>query len=244
MASSRSFSSVAIIRMRRTLELLHRVLIDVIGDRLAYAVADLDCARVVHAAPDSGVVTVRARLRDAGVRAVRLTGGRQRKSLLWSEVTEENGRSGTIEAGVPGRIFRVRRSVDERQPGRIGSRIRIAVSFRERDRSHRPPCHFHRNGAVESLGAPDRERRVGHRDVQHREKPVAGRKGQMVGARNLVRSLIPMDAGISFPKRGQRRLFLCARRSGPAAERLDGVEIGRVPGPSDSAAVQAGIGCC
>ena len=64
------------------MESLHRVLIDVTGDRLAHAVADCDRARVVHAAPDPGVVTVRACLRDVGVRAVRLTGGRQRKYLF------------------------------------------------------------------------------------------------------------------------------------------------------------------
>ena len=110
----------------RAAEPLHRVLIDVVGDRLAYAVADLDCARVVHSAPDPSIVTVRACLRDVGVSAVRLTGGRQCKNLLWPEVTEENGRSGAVEAGVPGRIFRVRRGVDERQPGRIGSSIHIA----------------------------------------------------------------------------------------------------------------------
>ncbi len=108
------------------MEPLHRVLIDVVGDRLAYAVADLDRARVVHSAPDPGIVTVRACLHDVGVRAARLTGGRQRKSLLWPEVTEENGRSGAVEAGVPGRVFRVGRGVDERQPGRIGSSIQIA----------------------------------------------------------------------------------------------------------------------
>jgi len=62
--------------------LLHRVLIDVVGNRLAYAVADLDCARVVHATPDPAIVTVRACLRDAGVHAARLTGGRQCKSLF------------------------------------------------------------------------------------------------------------------------------------------------------------------
>ena len=88
--------------MMRAMEPLHRVLIDVVGDRLAYGVADLDCTRVVHSAPDPGIVTVRACLRDAIVRAGRLTGGRQAKSLLWPEVTEENGCSGAVLAGAPG----------------------------------------------------------------------------------------------------------------------------------------------
>ena len=56
------------------MEALHGVSIDVAGDRLAHGVADGDRARIVHAAPDPGVVPVRARLRDAGVRAVRLSG--------------------------------------------------------------------------------------------------------------------------------------------------------------------------
>ena len=65
----------------RAVEPLHRVLIDVVGDRLAYAVADLDCTRVVHSAPDPRIVTVRSCLQDVAVSAVRLTGGRQCKNL-------------------------------------------------------------------------------------------------------------------------------------------------------------------
>ena len=64
-----------------SVEPLHRVLIDVVRDRLALGVADLDGARVVHAAPDSSVVAVRARLGDVGVRAARLSGCCQRKRL-------------------------------------------------------------------------------------------------------------------------------------------------------------------
>jgi hypothetical protein len=43
-----------------TSERLHRVLIDVVGDRLALGIADGDGARVVHPAPDPGVVSVLA----------------------------------------------------------------------------------------------------------------------------------------------------------------------------------------
>ena len=50
-------------------ERLHRVQVDVIGDRLAHLIADRDRARVVHPTPDPRVVPVRARLRDAGIRA-------------------------------------------------------------------------------------------------------------------------------------------------------------------------------
>lgn len=119
--------------MMRAAEPLHRVLIDIVGDGLAYAVADLDCTRIVHSTPDPGSVTVRTRLRDVGVRAGRLTGGGQRKSLPTPEVTEENGCSSTIEAWVPSSIFRVGRGVDKGQPGRIGRGIRIAVGVRHRN---------------------------------------------------------------------------------------------------------------
>ena len=62
----------------------------------------------------------------------------------------------------------------------------------------------------------------------------------MVGARNLVRCLIPVDAGVAFPEQSERRLVLSARRSGLATERLDGVEIVRVRVRwSDLAVVQA-----
>ncbi len=51
----------------------------------------------------------------------------------------------------------------------------------------------------------------------------------MVGPRNLVCGLIPMHAGIPFPEHGERRLVLSARRCGGATERLNGVEVVRVP---------------
>jgi hypothetical protein len=82
-------------------------LIDVVGDRLSLGIANGYRARVVHTTPDPGVVTVRARLHDAGVRAARLSDRRQRKRLLVIEVAEENGRSRTIETRVPGGVFRV-----------------------------------------------------------------------------------------------------------------------------------------
>ena len=87
----------------------------------------------VYTAPDPAIVTIRACLLDAGVRAARLACRRQRKSLHRSEVAEENGRSATILAGVPGRILRMGRSIDERQPVRISRSIRIAVGFRHGD---------------------------------------------------------------------------------------------------------------
>ena len=81
---------------------LHGVLIDVVGDRFAQSVTDGDSAWVVHTAPDPSVVTIRARSRDAGVRAARLSGRYQRKRLLLaSKVAEENGCSRTVQAGVP-----------------------------------------------------------------------------------------------------------------------------------------------
>ena len=209
---------------------LHGVSIDVVGDRLAYGVADFNGARVVHTAPDPAVVTVRARLRDAGVGAARLSGRRQRKRLSSPEVAEKNGRSRTVEAGVPGRVFRVRRSVNERQPVRIWSSKGIAVGVRQRYRGYRPPSHGVRIGAVESLGAPDGERGIGHRDIQNRKKPIAVGDGQVVGACNLVCCLIPVSAGVALPERSERRLVCRARRSGVTSQRLDCGEIGRVCG--------------
>ena len=56
------------------------------------------------------------------------------------------------------------------------------------------------DGAVDSLAAPDRERGVGHRDVQDREQPVGVGHRQVVGVCDLVRGLIPVDAGIALPE--------------------------------------------
>ena len=105
----------------------HRVSIDVAGDRFAYGVADCDCARIVHAAPDSGVVTVRARLRDAEVFAARLSGRRQGERLAVIELAEENGRRRSILTWVAGWILGVARRGDERFPVWIRLRQRIAV---------------------------------------------------------------------------------------------------------------------
>ena len=80
----------------RATEQLHRIAIDVVGDRFANAVADLDCTRVVHSTPYSRVIAVGACLRNAGIRTARQTGRRQRKNLSWPELTQENGGSTTI----------------------------------------------------------------------------------------------------------------------------------------------------
>jgi hypothetical protein len=53
------------------MEVLHGVSVDLLGDRLAHGVADCDRARIVHAAPDTRVIPVGARLRTAGVRVLR-----------------------------------------------------------------------------------------------------------------------------------------------------------------------------
>ncbi len=99
---------------------------------------------------------------------------------------------------------------------------------RQRNRGHRPPGHFTRSGAVESFAVPGRERCVGHRDVKDREQPVGVGRRQVVGAGDLVRGLIPVDAGVAVPEQRERRLIVGARRAGLAAERLDGIEIVRV----------------
>ena len=46
-----------------------------------------------------------------------------------------------------------------------------------------------------------------------------------VRACDLVRSLVPMDAGVALPEHGEGRLVRGARRTGPATERLDDVEV-------------------
>src|SRR5262245_34222682 len=81
-------------------ELTHRVRTDVLGDRLAFGVADGDRARVVHAAPDAGVVSVFPGLRDARVGAARLAGCGQRERLSVVELAEQNGRRSSVEAWV------------------------------------------------------------------------------------------------------------------------------------------------
>src|SRR5580704_15074054 len=103
-SSRRSRSSFPVIVVA-TVQPLHGVRIDVGGNRRAFSVADADRARVMQTAPDSGVVTVRARLRDAGVGAARLSDRRQRKRLASSELAEENRRTRAILTGMPGRVF-------------------------------------------------------------------------------------------------------------------------------------------
>jgi hypothetical protein len=55
-------------------------------------------------------------LRDAGIRAVRLSSRREGERLWVPKMIEKHGRSRPIEARVPGGIFGGRRRVDERQP--------------------------------------------------------------------------------------------------------------------------------
>jgi hypothetical protein len=59
----------------------HGVFIDIVGDRLAHAVADLDSARVMHATPNLGVIPIRPRVCDAAIRAIWLLGRGQRECL-------------------------------------------------------------------------------------------------------------------------------------------------------------------
>ena len=63
------------------------------------------------------------------------------------------------------------------------------------------------------VSAPNGERGIGHRDVQEREEPIGVGKRQIAGARNLIRCLIPVDAGVTLPKHSERRLVGSARRS-------------------------------
>ena len=98
---------------------LHRGPVDVVGDRRAHGVADGDSTGVVHAAPDSGVISVLPGLRDARIGAACLSscGQRgQRKGQCVVEVAEGNGRCGPVEALVPGCVFGVRGCVDQRRP--------------------------------------------------------------------------------------------------------------------------------
>jgi len=86
---------------------LHRVLIDVVGDRLALNVADVDCARIVHTSPHPHSIAVQACSRNLGVRAAGLSKRRQRKRLFIVEVAEENGRRRTGKARVSSWVFRM-----------------------------------------------------------------------------------------------------------------------------------------
>jgi hypothetical protein len=83
----------------------HGVFIDVSRDCLSQIVADIDGARIVHAAPNPGVVPVPACLCDAGIRAARLSTRRQGKRLSLAEVGEQNGRRRAILARMPGWVL-------------------------------------------------------------------------------------------------------------------------------------------
>ena len=106
---------------------LHGVAIYVARDRFTNGVADCDGARIVHAAPHSRVVAVSARLPDARIRAVRLSGRRELECLSVAEVRKQNARGRPVETGMPGGIFRVGRRSDERYPGYVGNRARVTI---------------------------------------------------------------------------------------------------------------------
>jgi len=165
---------------------LHGVVIYIARDRAANCIADCDRARIVHAAPDSRVVTVGTRLPDAGIRAVRLSRRRERERLSVVEASEKNARGRPVETGMSGRIFRVGRRSDERYPGYVGNRARVTIGVCQRDGGDRLSCHFRRILVVEVLGVPDGQSRIGHRDVQHREQAVGAGDRKTVDARNLV----------------------------------------------------------
>ena len=111
----------------------HRIQVDVVRDRLAHRVADSDGARVVHPAPDARVVSVRSRLRNAGICAIRPSRRRQSERLVIGEVAEEYGRRRPVQTRMAGGILGVARRIDERQPARLGGRVRIAVGVRQRE---------------------------------------------------------------------------------------------------------------
>src|SRR5436190_5679185 len=108
----------------RSPEPLHGVAIDVGRDGLPLGIAGGDGAREVHASPHPRVVAVGARLRDAGIRAAGLSVCRQREHLLVVKIPQEHGSRCTVLTGMSGRVFRVRRCDDERQPAWIRSGIR------------------------------------------------------------------------------------------------------------------------
>src|SRR5438105_14100778 len=99
---------------------------------------------------------------------------------------------------MPGRIFRMRRGGDKRQPVWIESRIWITVEVGQRNSGHRPPRHFGRNRAVPALGGPDSERGVGHRNIEYAEKAIGVGHREVVRCANLVCRLIPMYAGVAL----------------------------------------------
>ena len=160
---------------------LHGVPIHVTRDRLAHCVADRDRARVVHAAPHAGVVPICACLRDARVRAVRLSGRREGERLSVAKVAEKDGRGRPIGLGCPAGYSGCDGVLTRGSQSASGAVSGLPSVVCQRDRGHRPPRHFGRNRAIESLRAPDGEGRVGHRDVQNREQAVAPGHREMVG---------------------------------------------------------------
>ena len=191
----------------------------VLRDGRARGIADGDRARVVHAAPDAGVVPVGARLRSAGVGPARLAHRRQRERLAVIEVAQEHGGGGAVETGMPGRVFRVRRRGEERQPVGIGHGVGVAIGLRQGNRRDGTPGHFRCHGPIEALGGPDGDGGIGHRDVQRREEPGALRRRQMPLLRHLARRLVLMDAGTPFPEGREQRVLFPRRESSCAVGR-------------------------
>ena len=108
LASTRRLARIAILRQGAVASIVfsftrrtHGVPIHVTRDRLADRIAYSDRARIVHAAPHPGVVPVRPCLRNARIRAVRLSCRRECERLSVAKVDEKDGCRRPVLAGCP-----------------------------------------------------------------------------------------------------------------------------------------------
>ena len=150
---------------------LHGVLIDVIGDCLAFGIANRDRAWVVHASPDPRGVPIRSRLRNAVVCATRLSVVVSMNVCSSSKWFRRTVAAAPLRLGCPAGYSGCD-GVFMSCPAEIRDGVRIAIVVRQWDRGHRPPGYYIRITAVGLFAAPSGERGIGHRDVQDREQPI------------------------------------------------------------------------
>ncbi len=110
----------------------------------------------------------------------------------------------------------------ERQPVRVGDRVRVAVGVGEADRGDRPPQ------LVGVLGVVEGDRRVGEAEVERGEQPRRRRQVAVVGERDALGDLVPEVLDRRVPELADLRLLGRARRAGRRAEALHLVDRGGV----------------
>src|SRR4029079_2142468 len=122
---------------------------------------------------------------------------------------------------MPGGPLRIGRA-DERRPGRVGGRVRIAILSGSGDRVPRPP-------EVEVvLVVPTVDRRVRPTHVQQCEESRAVGGVAIVPRDELPGDVVPTDAWGALPPPGVEGLLVGPGRAGSPAEGLHLIEFSRV----------------